>query len=217
MTKTITEYKGTETILLAEYREATCEYFTQGESYEIKWFGNSFYAFDELNKKGEGIVFNHRVGSYSDLEWFEEHFTFLGEKEDLKEKQYFTIGEALSDIRDALLNGYDSYMCDLHNEVFNTGHYIIGTHEAKQALEQYGVFKAIEKVVEYEIEQFGSCITKIHDPEKLANMLYYIVGEDAIQELIVECSTFSENWNEEVDTIDTKIIIDSLDELLKNN
>ena len=36
------------------------------------------------------------------------------------------------------------YYCDSHHEVFNTDCYIIGTHEAKEALEEYGAFNAIE-------------------------------------------------------------------------
>ena len=99
-------------------------------------------------------------------------------------KQYFTTTEALEDILDLLESDYSGwYMEDLHNEVFNTGYYIIGTYEAKQALTQFGVFDAIEKVQNYEQSNFDAVITELSDPEKLANMLYYIIGEEVIQDL----------------------------------
>ena len=98
-------------------------------------------------------------------------------------KQYFTTTEALEDILDVLESGYSGYMEDLHHEVFNTDYYIIGTYQAKQALTEYGVFDAIEKVQSYEESHFDKVITELSDPEKLANMLYYIIGEEIINDL----------------------------------
>ena len=98
-------------------------------------------------------------------------------------KQYFTTTEALEDILDVLESGYDGSMEDLHHEVFNTDYYIIGTHTAKQALTEYGVFDAIEKVQSYEESHFDKVITELSDPEKLANMLYYIIGEEVMNDL----------------------------------
>ena len=97
-------------------------------------------------------------------------------------KQYFTNTEALEDILDILESGYTGYMEDLHHEVFSTNYYIIGTHTAKQALTEYGVFDAIEKVQSYEDSAFGERYTDVSDPEKLANMLYYIIGEEVIND-----------------------------------
>ena len=62
--------------------------------------------------------------------------------------------EARAAIIETLKNGYSGYYCDLHNEVFNTHYYIIGAHEAKEALKEYDVFKAVEKVQKYEIDNF---------------------------------------------------------------
>ena len=67
---------------------------------------------------------------------------------------YFSKKEALEDIKE-ILESYNGYYCDLHNEVFNTNYYIIGTYEAKKALEQYGVFNAIGKIKEYENDNFS--------------------------------------------------------------
>ena len=103
-------------------------------------------------------------------------------------KQYFTNTEALEDILDVLESGYDGSMEDLHHEVFNTDYYIIGTHTAKQALTEYGVFEAIDVVQEYEDNAFGERYTDVSDPEKLANMIYYIIGEETINDLeLIDC------------------------------
>jgi hypothetical protein len=88
--------------------------------------------------------------------------------------------EAREAIIEALKDGYSGYYCDLHNEIFNTGYYIIGTYEAKKALEKYGVFDAIEKVQTYEQENFSEVYTDLSNPEKLVNMLYYIIGEEVL-------------------------------------
>lgn len=131
-------------------------------------------------------------------------------KEDNKmEKQYFTKAEALHDIKETLQNGYDGHTTDLHNEIFNTIYYVITNHEAKQALKQYDVFEAIEKVQKYEQDNFGKTYTDLLDPEKLANMLYYIIGEETIQEL----STIEENWDNEVDEKIAKDIIKEIDNI----
>lgn len=98
-------------------------------------------------------------------------------------KQYFTTQEAMEDVRNYLENGGDCYGSDLHNEVFNTDYYIIGTYEAKKALEQYGTFEAIEEIQTYEKNNFGELYTDLSNPENVANMLYYLVGESAVNEL----------------------------------
>lgn len=91
--------------------------------------------------------------------------------------------EALESILEVLEDGYTGELSDLHNEVFNTDYYIIGTYEAKKALENYGIFEAIGKVQTWELENFGECLTELSDPEKVANMLFYIVGWETIEEL----------------------------------
>jgi hypothetical protein len=114
--------------------------------------------------------------------------------------------EAKNDIIDTL-SWFSGYYCDLHNEVFNTDYYIIGTYEAKKKLEEYGVFEAIEKVQEYEKHMFGELYTDISDPEKVCNMLYYIIGEEVLFELTEGSETLEENRdNLADDETNTKII-----------
>lgn len=102
------------------------------------------------------------------------------------EKTYFTIKEALEDIKgnlEHLENLEDLEISELHEEVFNTDYYIVGTYKAEQALEQYGVFNALREVQEYEEEHFGEVLTDVTNPEQLATMFYYIKGYEAIETL----------------------------------
>lgn len=119
--------------------------------------------------------------------------------------------QAIADIIEALEDGYDGYYCDLHNEVFNTDYYIIGTYQAKEALKEYDVFEAIELVQTYEKEQFGEIYTDLSDPEKLINMVYYIVGDEIIGEMY-DIEEFNDNWNESADEETNGKIIEAMKE-----
>ena len=103
--------------------------------------------------------------------------------------------EAREAIIECLKDGYGGYYAELHNEVFNTDYYIIGTHKAKEALTEYGVFEAIEKVQEYEKFNFGEVYADLSDPEKLINMLYYIIGEEVESEMMNGAEEWNDNWN----------------------
>lgn len=127
----------------------------------------------------------------------------------ITENKYFTEQEAMENIKEALENGYEGNLLDLHNEVFNQDYYIIGTSTAETALEEYGVFDAIRKIEEYEMNNFGEIYTKLSDPEKVANMLYYIIGEEVIQELVDEADI-----DYEVDEEDTQQLVKLITEKL---
>ena len=107
--------------------------------------------------------------------------------------------EAKEAIIEALRDGYTGYYCDLHHEVFNTDYYIIGTYQAKEALKEYDIFKAIEKVQAYEKGNFGEVITDLSDPEKLVNAIYYIIGEEELFQLVEEVEALNKNWNNVAD------------------
>jgi len=107
--------------------------------------------------------------------------------------------EAREQIIECLKGGYSGYYCDLHHEVFNTSYYIIGTYEAKKALEEFGVWDAIAKVREYEMDNFGEVYTDISNPEKLVNMLYYIIGEEVLWEMLDDSKTWNEYWDYRAD------------------
>lgn len=120
--------------------------------------------------------------------------------------------EAIEDIMECLEN-YSGYYCDLHNEVFNTDYYIIGTYQAKEKLKEYGVFEAIGLVQNFEMENFGGVYTDLSDPEKLINMVYYIIGDDVICEMMEDIPEFDDNWNNVADDETNKKIIEGMKEL----
>ncbi len=98
------------------------------------------------------------------------------------------------------------YGCDLHNELFNTDYYIIGTYEAKEWLKDF-TFDAIETIKEYEQDNFGEVNTDLSDPENVVNMYVYIVGE----EVLAESETLrGDAWDKLLTQEDIDIIIDEL-------
>jgi hypothetical protein len=119
--------------------------------------------------------------------------------------------EAREAIIEALQEGYSGYYSDLHNEVFNTDYYIIGTYQAKKVLEEFGVFEALEKVQTYEKDNFGEVITDLSDPEKLVNALYYIIGEEVLFEMMDGIEAWEENWNNLADEETNAEILKAID------
>ena len=120
--------------------------------------------------------------------------------------------EAIEAIIEHLEDGYSGYYCDLHNEVFNTDYYIIGTYKAKEALREYDVFEAIELVQGYEKDAFGEVYTDLSDPEKLINMVYYIIGDEVIGEMY-KIEAFEDNWNNVADDETNAIILEAMKEM----
>ena len=118
--------------------------------------------------------------------------------------------EARKRIIEYLKDGYTGYYCDLHNEVFNTDYYIIGTYQAKKALEEYDVFEAIERVQTYEKENFGEVYTDLSNPEKLIDMLFYVIGEEVLWEMLEHSETLNENWDNPADEETNAKILEEL-------
>ena len=92
---------------------------------------------------------------------------------------------------------YESNNCldDVFNDLFNSNYWIIGTFKASQELNNFdgyehgtsldGVFGAIEFVKNYEQQEFGEVqADDISDPERLANMVAYIMGENTFNEIL---------------------------------
>ena len=91
----------------------------------------------------------------------------------------FTL-ERLEDIKCDIGNGNMVYVDDLHHELYNTIHPFNDTEDAKEQLLEYDVFKAMDKVISYEKDNFGELYTDIADPKRLAGMLVYVLGEEFI-------------------------------------
>lgn len=115
--------------------------------------------------------------------------------------------EAKERIIETLENGYSGYLCELHNEVFNTDYEYCYTSDAKEMLNLYDVFEAIEEIREYEQFNFGEVNTNFSNPCNVANMIWYIVGDEALQELMQDSAECDELWNEEIDEVERKVLI----------
>ena len=90
---------------------------------------------------------------------------------------------------------------ELHHHLLNEDYFIIGTYKAKTWLGE-NVFDAIEKIKEYEVSNFGSVSTALSNPEKVANMLAYILGEEILQ----DSQHLQDKWDETLTEIDLGII-----------
>ena len=124
------------------------------------------------------------------------------------------IEDAKAAIIEALTDGeYNGYYCDLHNCLFNEDYHYCYTSEAEDDLNAIGVFNAISVIVKYETEEFGVVNTDFTSPCNVANMLYYIVGEEVLYDLFDEC----ELWDEVRDDEATKETNKALIQWLKEN
>ena len=128
------------------------------------------------------------------------------------QKKAFSKKEAAERLLSLLEEDFYGDINELHNEVFNYG-YVSGYVEAEKNLEGYGIFDAIRKVQEYEKLQFGETITDIADPEKLANMLFYIVGQELIDSAVCDIEELQENYS--VDENNKEIFAEYLEKILK--
>ena len=108
---------------------------------------------------------------------------------------------------------YSGYYCDLHNHLFNEDYHYCYTSEAKDDLNAIGVFDAIGVIVEYEKDNFGEVNSDFTSPCEVANMLYYIVGEEVLYDLFDEC----ELWDEVRDDEATKETNAALVQWLRDN
>ena len=94
---------------------------------------------------------------------------------------------------------YSGYYFDLHNYLFNEDCHYCYTSEAEDDLNAIGVFDAIGVIVQYEKDNFSEVIadfpTDFTNPCEVANMLYYIVGEEVLYDLFDGCELWYEAWN----------------------
>jgi GDP-D-mannose dehydratase len=95
---------------------------------------------------------------------------------------------------------------EMSNHLLNNNYFIIGTYKAKQWLGDYAL-NAIEKISDYEKDNFGEVYTDLTDPEKIANMLSYILGE----ELLSESEALQMRWNTRLNKYTLQLIINELE------
>lgn len=133
----------------------------------------------------------------------------------LDEKGFF------DEIMEVLENGYTGYYCDLHGEIFN-----YGVNADIKDLEEYGVFNALGEIQEYEKENFGEVLTDLGNASAVADMLYYILGDNFMNNTL-EFNTILEEvsedffgntdlWNEAAEEEYNRAIVKRLKEEFKN-
>ena len=123
------------------------------------------------------------------------------------------IEDAKAVIIEALTDGeYSGYYCDLHNYLFNEDYHYCYTSEAEDDLNAIGVFNAISVIVKYETEEFGVVNTDFTNPCNVANMLYYIVGEEVLYDLFDECELWDEVRDDEATEETNKALVQWLKE-----
>ena len=124
--------------------------------------------------------------------------------------------EAKWAIIEKLEEGSDGYLCDLHNEVFNTEMYELYTDRAVKILDELGEYSVIGEIVKYEQDNFGELSAdKYNNPCWVLSMFWYIVGEEALAELGEDVPEFDELWNEELTEDDCLVLIDRFKEKME--
>ena len=98
---------------------------------------------------------------------------------------------------------FSEYGADLHHYLCNTNYFIIGTYKAKKWLGEH-VFEAVNKIKDYEEFNFGQVTTPLDDPEKVANMLAYILGEEVLSKSD-HLSKYS--WDRKINPYSLEIIL----------
>jgi len=125
--------------------------------------------------------------------------------------------EALEKIKECLENRYSGMYCDLYEKVFNaeTDNYTDGFEDARQALEEFGVFKAIDILMEFEDSDLGAVEIDIFDPEGLVNMLFYVI----VVNTIAGIKSIDDSWSEHAECANeetNKKIITEINSMLEN-
>ena len=106
--------------------------------------------------------------------------------------------EAKDAIIDALSEGYDGYLCDLMQEVFNTDVYEPYTDRAIEQLDALGGYSVVNECIQYEQDNFGEVSERYDEPCWVLGMLWYIVGEEVLADLMDGVDEADEWWNEEL-------------------
>lgn len=106
------------------------------------------------------------------------------------------------------LKEYKGYLCDLHNECFNTDYYVYDNDEAIEELEILGnVFDEINYIKEYEQLNYGQVYTDFSSPIEVLSMLWYIIGEEELFDMFDGCEKFEEFWNENIGFQESQFLI----------
>ena len=112
-------------------------------------------------------------------------------------------------IIERLEEGYEGYLCDLHNEVFNMEMYTNDAAKATRILDGLGGYSVVAEVIKYEEDNFGqTSADKYDNPCWVLSMFWYITGEEALAELAEDVPEFEEFWDEELTEDECLVLID---------
>lgn len=109
-----------------------------------------------------------------------------------------------------ILDWFEGSYSELHNETFNTTFYIIGRRKAQEALNVYGTYTAIGRIVSYDLDNFGELISDLEEPEEVANKLYYVLAEEYMNNHQTFKSLLDKHWNDEATDEINQLLIDAL-------
>ena len=99
--------------------------------------------------------------------------------------------------------GRTAYGCDVHNELFNSGHYTCSIIRTEQDTAELGVWDCVKMVFNYEKFHFGVVFTEI-EPFNVANTVNYILGYHLLGKS--EHLTQSDAWDRELTAKDRTVI-----------
>lgn len=99
-------------------------------------------------------------------------------------KKYFTEQEAIERIKEVVDEYEIHYIDDIRFEVVGHDPYIIGSRKSEQALEEYGTFKAIGEIQEYEEMHFGEVHTDLSNPEDVSRALWDLIVQRVFYDVI---------------------------------
>ena len=106
--------------------------------------------------------------------------------------------EAKQGIIDFLKDGYDGYLCDMHDAIFNSELYTEDEAQAIDILDSMGGYSVVAEIIQYQQDNFGEITGDFSKPVWVLSMFWYIIGEEAMGELFEDVENFYDYWDEEV-------------------
>ena len=130
--------------------------------------------------------------------------TLAKQREDVKEYILNQLKDEQNWLKDSFYCDFEG--CDVPNRFLNNDYFIIGTYKAKKWLGEE-LFEAVQTIQDYEKDNFGETYTDLSDPEKIANMLSYILGN----EILSDSAALQLRWNSPVNKYTVELMINELE------
>ena len=129
--------------------------------------------------------------------------------------KYQLLQEAKEAIIDCLNDGYNGYLCDLHNHVFNEEEYIGYDKTAREWLNDYeeDIFTVFENILRYEKDEFGEVIHTNFTPCDVVNMCWYIAGQSVIEQITEEVSEWNDWWEDPITEEQAEYLVKEINQM----